>query len=128
MVTVDRAGRKGRDIKALSGERQQHVLLLLLEDEEWSLPGSTVDAQTGSGAAPLLCFSLSMITIDEYLSLEKIFSYVPYLVFDRHLHLRMPDHGRVVNEAAVLRIIQECSCKYRLIAIGVDHGSFHVLC
>ncbi len=85
MVTMNNAGRKGRYIKALSFERQKHFLLLLLEDEEWPLPGSTVDAQTGSGAAPLICFSLSMFTIDEFLSLEKIFSYVPYLVFNRPL-------------------------------------------
>jgi hypothetical protein len=93
MITMDSAGRKGWDIKSLGREWQKHFLLLLLEDEEGSLPGSTVDAQTCSGAAPLICFSLGMFTIDEFLSLEKIFSYVPNLVFNGPLPLRMPGHS-----------------------------------
>jgi hypothetical protein len=88
---------------------QQLRLLLRFEDLARELAGCAMDAKAGNLPAPALGLLAAVLQVAEAASLKEAFSHVLDAALDVRLVARPPDPGRVDEEAAFLRVLEEAA-------------------
>jgi hypothetical protein len=133
VIGVHGALRPGGRIEGFGPQRQERGLLLGLEHEARGAARGAVEAGAGQVAAPGHGAGLHVVEIAEDLAPEKILAHVGDPAFHTGFSSRVPRHGRVDEEPAVLRVLQEDPVDLGGIAIGarddgleiVDHEPTH---
>ena len=133
VIGVDGALGPGGRIEGLGPQRQERGLLLGLEHDARGAARGAVEAGAGQVAAPGHGAGLHVVEIAEDLAPEEILADIRDPALDLGFSGRVPRHGRVDEEAAVLGVLEEDPVDLGRVAIGarddgleiVDHEPAH---
>lgn len=127
MIGMDLALGPARGVEAFSHQRTERRLLLFLEDGEGTAPGGAVDPGAGDLETPSGRFALHVLGVEEALTPKEVLADVGHHALDMRLPRRVANHGRIDDEASVLRVLTEGPLEDRVVAIGLGDGRRQVV-